>query len=298
MDYHEPVLLEEAINGLNINPSGTYVDATFGGGGHSRAILSKLNKGQLFAFDQDEDAIKNIPEDKHFRFIQGNFRFIKNYLRYNGIEKVDGILADLGLSSHHLNEAKRGFSFRFDSDLDMRMNKKSGFNAHTLINTYSKEELTKIFRVYGEIENSYKLASAIVTSRENEKIEKISHFINSISTCIPKHNENQYLAKVFQALRIEVNKEIINLKSFLIQSLSVLKTGGRIVVISYHSLEDRLVKNFFRWGNFEEGIKKDIYGNYQTPLKQITKKHIQPTDEEIRNNNRARSAKLRIAEKN
>lgn len=297
MDYHEPVLLEETIAGLNINPSGTYVDATFGGGGHSRAILKKLKKGRLIAFDQDEEAIKNVPDDKRILFVHGNFRFVKNYLNYHGIEKVDGILADLGVSSHHLNEAKRGFSFRFESDLDMRMNLKADLNASKLVNNYPPERLLRIFREYGEVENYSKLVAAIVSSREKEKIEKIGQFVEAISFCIPRRNENQYLAKVFQALRIEVNKEITNLKELLIQSIKLMKTDGRVAIISYHSLEDRIVKNFFRWGNFDEAAQKDIYGNFESPFKQITRKHIQPTEEEIRKNNRARSAKLRIGER-
>jgi 16S rRNA (cytosine1402-N4)-methyltransferase len=298
MDYHEPVLLGETINGLNINPSGTYVDATFGGGGHSRAILSRLKRGRLYAFDQDAEALKNVPQDKRFHFIQGNFRFITNYLKLYGITKVDGILADLGVSSHHLNEAKRGFSFRFDSDLDMRMNLKAKLDASKLVNNYSREQLLKIFREYGEIENSARLVNEIVSSREKQRIEKTGEFVNAISSCIPRRNENQYLAKVFQALRIEVNKEISNLKEFLTQSIRIVKPGGRVAIISYHSLEDRLVKNFFRWGNFYEQAKKDVFGNMDVPFNPVTRKHIQPSDEEIIRNNRARSAKLRIAEKN
>lgn len=294
MDYHVPVLLSETIEGLNINPSGTYVDATFGGGGHAREILSKLTKGRLIGFDQDADAGKNTLNDKKFIFVHSNFRFIRNFLRYYRIDKIDGIVADLGVSSHHIDSESRGFSYRQDGTLDMRMNARSSFTASHLVNEYSEEKLYLIFRGYGEVENTSKLVSEIIRYRKNIRIERISQVIEAISACIPARKENQYLAKVFQAIRIEVNKELLNLKELLLQSTRVLKTNGRIAVVSYHSLEDRLVKNYLRWGNFEEEAQKDIYGNYKVPFKPLTKKPIMPSDKEMEANSRARSARLRI----
>ncbi|MBN2611060.1 MAG: 16S rRNA (cytosine(1402)-N(4))-methyltransferase RsmH [Bacteroidales bacterium] len=297
MNYHVPVLLSETIEGLKINPSGTYVDATFGGGGHSREIIKKLTKGKLIGFDQDAEAVKNSPKDKKFIFVHSNFRFIRNFLKYYKIEKVDGILADLGVSSHHFDSETRGFSFRHDSMLDMRMNTGASFTAATLVNEYTEEQLMKLFRAYGEIENAARLTGAIAKYRNSCRIERTGQLIDAVSGCIPFRRENQYLAKVFQAIRIEVNKEMVSLKELLVHSTRVLKTNGRIAVISYHSLEDRLVKNYFRWGNFEEETEKDIYGNFTTPFKPVTRKPIVPREEEIEKNNRARSARLRIAEK-
>jgi len=297
MDYHKPVLLSETINGLNINPSGTYVDATFGGGGHSREILARLTNGRLIGMDQDLSASSNTPNDTKFLFIHGNFRFIRNYLRYHRITEVDGILADLGMSSHHIDNAERGFSFRYDGNLDMRMNSGSSATAENIINEYSSNDLLKVFRSYGEIVNSHKLVKAIIEYRTDCRITRISQFLDAISACIPSKGRSKYLAKVFQSLRIEVNREIVNLKELLSHSIEVLKPGGRLVVISYHSLEDRMVKNFIRYGNLEGKLHKDIYGNYKLFFKSISKKPIVPAETEIRLNSRARSARLRIAEK-
>ena len=297
MNYHQPVLLKESIEGLNIRPDGIYVDATFGGGGHSLEILSHLKKGRLFGFDQDEDTIRNIPQDERFTFVNHNFRFLYNFLKYYGIHSIDGLIADLGVSSHHFESIERGFSFRGETGLDMRMNRKSDFSAKDVINTYPEEKLQVVFTEYGELYNARRLASVIVSEREKSPIEQTEVFLKIISGCIPLRKENQYLAKVFQAIRIEVNHEIFNLKQLLEQCLEILKTGGRLVVISYHSLEDRLVKNFIRWGNFEEEAPKDVFGNSNVPLRAVNKKVIVPREEEIKENNRARSAKLRIAEK-
>ena len=297
MDYHKPVLLPETINGLNINPSGTYVDTTFGGGGHSREILARLTNGRLVGMDQDLSASTNIPEDKKFLFVHGNFRFIRNYLRYHKIVEVDGILADLGMSSHHIDNASRGFSFRHDGNLDMRMNSYSSFTAEEIVNEYAANDLLKVFRSYGELVNGHKLVKAIVKYRADLRITRISQFLDAISACIPFKGRNKYLAKVFQSLRIEVNREILNLKELLTHSVQVLKPGGRLVIISYHSLEDRMVKNFIRYGNLEGELHKDIYGNYKLLYRSINKKPIVPSETEISVNNRARSARLRIAEK-
>ncbi len=297
MSYHQPVLLKESIEGLNIRPDGIYVDATFGGGGHSLEILRHLDKGKLFGFDQDEDAIGNVPKDKRFVFVNHNFRFLHNFLKYYHIDRIDGLIADLGVSSHHFESAERGFSFREEGYLDMRMNRKSDFSAKDLLNTYSGEKLRLVFREYGELHNAGRLATVIEKEREKEPITQTGQFLRLISDCIPSRKENQYLAKVFQAIRIEVNREITNLKHLLMQSLDVLNKGGRLVIISYHSLEDRLVKNFIRWGNFTEEMPKDLYGNTNVPLRAINKKVIVPGEQEISENNKARSAKLRIAEK-
>ena len=258
MDYHKPVLLSETINGLHINPSGIYVDTTFGGGGHSREILARLTNGRLVGMDQDLSASSNIPEDTKFLFIHGNFRFIRNYLRYHSIVKVDGILADLGISSHHIDNANRGFSFRHDGNLDMRMNSYSLFTAEKIVNEYAANDLLNVFRSYGELVNSHKLVKAIVEYRADCRITRISQLLDAISACIPSKGRSKYLAKVFQSLRIEVNREIVNLKELLTHSVQVLKPGGRLVIISYHSLEDRMVKNFIRYGNFEGELHKDI----------------------------------------
>lgn len=298
MYYHYPVLLKESVKGLNIKSSGIYVDVTYGGGGHSCEILGYINEGQLFGIDCDEDAVKNIINDNKFIFIKGNFRFLKNYLRYFKINKVDGIIADLGVSSHFLDDPERGFSYKYNNKLDMRMNQNSGFMASDLLNNYSAESLIRIFREFGELRNAVTLVKLIIAGRHKKHFDKTGHLIESISGCIPKNRENQYLAKVFQAIRIEVNNEIENLKELLTQTIDLINKGGRLAVISYHSLEDRIVKNFIRWGNFNANISKDIYGNYSTPFRVITKKVIIPSQEEVRKNSRAKSAKLRIAEKN
>lgn len=295
--YHQPVLLNESIEGLDIRPDGIYADLTYGSGGHSREILKRLEKGKLMAFDQDEDALKNAIDDERFLLINGNYRFFTNFLRYHGINEVDGIIADLGVSSHQFDEAERGFSFRFDSRLDMRMNQKSKLTAAEILNTYTVEELCKIFRSYGEVINAYKLAQLITGKRVLSKIETTEQFKVMIGECIPRQGENKYLAQVFQALRMEVNDEIESLKEMLIQSASILKKEGSLVVITYHSLEDRLVKNFIRSSNFEGILDKDLYGNVKTAFRQVNRKVIVPDENEIENNNRSRSAKLRIAKR-
>jgi len=297
MMYHQPVLLHESIEGLNIRPGGIYVDATYGGGGHSKEILKNLTTGKLVAFDMDEDAGTNKLNDRRFLFIRHNFRYMKNFLRYHKITKVDGILADLGVSSHQFDEAERGFSFRSDAALDMRMNKNSKKNASTVLNSYSEEKLSDLFYYYGEIANSRKLAAVIVSARKRKSITKISQFTEIIGDCIPRNFENKYLAQVFQSIRIEVNNELVNLQELLKQSVKLVDNKGRLVVITYHSLEDRLVKNFIKSGNFEGKPVKDFYGNVSNPFKPVNKNVIVPAEEEIRRNNRARSAKLRIAER-
>jgi len=294
MNYHTPALLHETIEGLDIKPDGIYIDVTFGGGGHSAEILKRLKNGKLIAFDQDIDAHKNTINDKRFTLIQANFRFLENFLNYHKIDKVDGILADLGVSTHHFDIPERGFSFRFDAPLDMRMNIESDFDAKHIINIYTKKELFVLFKKYSEIKNAGKLVEAIISKRNEKEIITTTELVSAIQNCVPKKIENKYLAKVFQALRIEVNNEIENLKIFLQQGVRFLKDDARFVVISYHSLEDRLVKNLFRTGNFEGKQEKDIYGNIVSPLKQFNRKVIVPTDQEIEQNNRSRSAKMRI----
>ena len=295
--FHNPVLLNESIEGLNIQEEGIYVDATYGGGGHSTEILKRLKTGRLIAFDQDEDAVKNKIEDKRLVLLHNNFRYLKRFLRYQDALPVDGILADLGVSSHQFYQAERGFSTRFDGLPDMRMDKRKEFSAMQIINDYEEEKLSGIFNQYGEIYNHKKLASIIVESRKKENIKTIDKLKNIIVPCIPKGKENKYLAKVFQALRIEVNEELDALKELLTQSAEVLKQGGRLVVISYHSLEDRLVKNFIKTGNFEGIVNKDFFGNTIAPFEQVNRKVIVPNENEISINSRARSAKLRIAKK-
>tara|TARA_B110001450_G_scaffold58356_1_gene55062 strand:+ start:1695 stop:2603 length:909 start_codon:yes stop_codon:yes gene_type:complete len=296
MEYHNPVLLKESVDGLNINPDGIYVDVTFGGGGHSREILSRLSsKGKLFAFDQDEDAVKNAIKDERFTLIHENFRFIKRFLRFHGVRKVDGILGDFGVSSHQFDEAGRGFSIRFDADLDMRMSKKMKNSAHDVVNNYSEEELRRMFSVYGELTNAKAIASKIISSRD-EKINTIADLKDIVAQFLPKHAEHKVLAKIFQAIRIEVNQELLVIEELLMQSPDILDNGGRLSLISYHSLEDRLVKRFIRSGLFEGEPEKDFYGNISVPFKKKGKL-ILPSTEEIRVNNRARSAKLRIAER-
>lgn len=297
MDYHNPVLLKECIEGLNIRPDGIYVDVTFGGGGHSREILKHLTTGKLYAFDQDADAAGNAIDDPRFVLIRQNFRFLKNFLRMYNALPIDGLLADLGVSSHQFDEAERGFSTRFDAKLDMRMDQHSSLTAAEIVNTYSEEELKRIFRTYGEVDNAGYLAGVIFHTRKEKPIETVNDLKAATQKCVKRGKENQYYAQVFQALRVEVNKELEVLQELLTQSLEVLKPGGRLVVMSYHSLEDRLVKNFTRTGKFEGEVEKDFYGNQLTPFVQITRKPIVPGEEEIEVNNRARSAKLRIAEK-
>lgn len=296
--YHQPVMLKECLEALNIRANGTYVDVTFGGGGHSRAILEMLGpEGKLIAFDQDPDAKQNIIDDERFHFVDQNFSFLKNQLRFLGLQKVDGILADLGVSSHQFDAADRGFSIRFDASLDMRMDQLREKDAKLVLNTYSEQDLHKIFGMYGEVHNAKTLASVIVKARLIEPIEHVGAFKELIRPLVKRGKENQYYAQVFQALRIEVNEELEVLKEFLQQSVHVLKPGGRLVVMSYHSLEDRLVKNFIQKGKFSGELEKDIYGNVNTPLEAVSRKAITATEEEIKINNRARSAKLRIAEK-
>lgn len=296
--YHIPALLEETINGLNIKEDGTYVDVTFGGGGHSRAILEKLgDKGRLLGMDQDLDAWANKLDDNRFTFVHSNFSFLKNFVRYYGVNGVDGILADLGVSFHHFDASERGFSFRHDSALDMRMNTKSQLDAHTVLATYSEEELASVFYLYGELKQSRRMASAIVKARQAGEISTTGQLVEIVSPYIKRSQEKKELAQVFQALRIEVNHEIDVLKRLLEQSLEVLNPGGRLVVITYHSLEDRLVKNFMRSGNLEGKVEKDFYGRVSTPWKLINNKVITASYAEVERNPRSRSAKLRIAEK-
>ncbi len=297
-NYHTPVMLKECIEGLNIRPNGTYVDVTFGGGGHSREILKHLDKdGRLLAFDQDADAKQNIIDDERFVFVDQNFRFLKNFCRLHDALPVDGILADLGVSSYQFDQAERGFSIRFDAELDMRMDQSSTLTAKEIVNTYPEAELHRIFGIYGEIQNAKSLANTIVTSRLTAPIVTIADLKNAISARIPRGKENKYLAQVFQALRIEVNQELEALKDFLLQSADVLVSGGRLVVMSYHSLEDRLVKNFIAKGKFSGEVEKDFYGNNNKPLDAVSRGAIAASEEEVDNNNRARSAKLRIAVK-
>jgi 16S rRNA (cytosine1402-N4)-methyltransferase len=297
-NYHTPVMLQECIEGLAIKPDGTYVDVTFGGGGHSREIMKRLgNDGRLLAFDQDVDAQQNAIEDDRFTFIDQNFRYLKNFTRLHDAIPVDGILADLGVSSYQFDQAERGFSTRFDAELDMRMNQLSDLSAKEVVNNYSEADLHRIFGMYGEIQNAKSLAKTIVTARLNGPIVTIADLKNAISNLIPRGKENKYLAQVFQALRIEVNQELEALKDFLLQTSEVLAVGGRLVVMSYHSLEDRLVKNFIAKGKFSGELEKDIYGNDNRPFDAVSRGAITATNEEINNNNRARSAKLRIAVK-
>ena len=298
LTYHVPVLLKESVDGMNIRPDGTYVDVTFGGAGHSREILSRLGEGgRLLGFDQDEDAERNIVDDPHFIFVRSNFRYLHNFLRYHDIEQVDAILADLGVSSHHFDDSERGFSFRFDGTLDMRMNTRAGQTAADIVNNYTAEALADVFYLYGELKVSRKLASVLVKARETKKIETIGDFLEVIKPFTGKDKEKKFLAQVFQALRIEVNDEMRALKEMLRSTLRVLRPGGRLVVITYHSLEDRLVKNFLKTGNFEGKCEQDFFGNVRSPFRLVNNKVIVPTDEEVERNPRSRSAKLRIAEK-
>ena len=297
MEYHNPVLLKETVDGLNIKPDGVYVDVTFGGGGHSREIMKRLGpNGKLFGFDQDEDAQANVIDDERFVLIPENFRFIKRYLRFHGVKQVDGILADLGVSSHQFDVAERGFSTRFEAELDMRMSRKNDLSAYEVINGYDEQQLKKMFFEYGELKNAGALAGTIVMARNEAPIKNSEQLKKILGRFLPAHKSNKILAQIYQAIRIEVNQEMDVLKEFLEQSLEILKPGGRLSVISYHSLEDRLVKRYMRNGMFEGEPERDMFGNFEVPFKSIEKLII-PTEEEIAVNNRARSAKLRVAEK-
>lgn len=294
--YHTPALLSECIDGLNINPSGTYVDVTFGGGGHSRAIVSRLSSdGHLYGFDQDMDAYANRIDDPRFTFVHSNFAFLSNFMRYHGVKEADGILADLGVSFHHFDDKDRGFSFRFDGKLDMRMNQDSTRDARHVLAEYTEEQISDILYLYGELKQSRRMAAAIVKARSKSPIDTVAQLLDVIRPFIKPQHEKKELAQVFQALRIEVNDEIAVLKALLNQSLKVLKPGGRLVIITYHSLEDRLVKNFMRSGNVEGKVEKDFFGRAETPFKLVNSKVIVPSQEEIDRNPRSRSAKLRIA---
>lgn len=296
--YHTPVLLNEAIELLNIKPDGVYADLTFGGGGHSRRILECLgDNGRLYSFDQDSDTIANAPEDSRFNYVESNFRFLRSALRLRGVREVDGILADLGVSSHHFDALPRGFSFRGSAPLDMRMNQRGGETAADVVNNRTEEELSAILSQYGELDTTWKIASCIARARAVKPITTTAELVSTVAPCTPKKDESKFLTKLFQALRIEVNGEMEALKMALEQSLKVLKPGGRLVVISYHSLEDRIVKNFIRSGNTEGKIEKDFYGNISTPWSVITRKAVTPTAEEESRNPRSRSAKMRAAEK-
>lgn len=295
--YHTPALLHESIDGLKINPEGIYVDITFGGGGHSREIVNHLTTGKLIAFDQDSDALLNKIEDNRFLLCHGNFRFLKNYLKYNGVTNIDGLLGDLGVSSHHFDTVERGFTFHDNSPLDMRMNPNGGITAREILNTYDEVKLRKLFREYGEVDNAFKLAAAIVSRRSTSSFASSNDFMEAIHFCIPRGAENKYMAKVYQALRIEVNHELESLKDMLLHCTEMIKPGGRLVIITYHSLEDRIVKNFVKSGNFEGKVEKDFYGNQIAPFKAINNRVIIPSEEETYYNSRARSAKLRVAER-
>jgi 16S rRNA (cytosine1402-N4)-methyltransferase len=297
MFYHVPALLDESVRGLNIRSDGIYVDVTFGGGGHSMEILKRLKKGKLIAFDQDEDAMRNVPDDKRLIFLNQNFRFLKNNLKFNGIDSIDGLIADLGVSFHQFDEPERGFTFRQDVPLDMRMNKEGSVTAASLLKTLDEASLAKIMYDFGELVNSRRIAREIVTARAVKPLTTVSDMINAIGKLAPLRQEHKFYARVFQALRIAVNHEIDYLREMLEQSLDLLKKDGRLVVITYHSLEDRVVKNFMRTGNFEGEEKKDFYGNLITPFRIINKKGTVPDEIEIEDNKRARSARLRIAEK-
>ena len=295
---HLPVLFDECLDGLNIRPDGIYVDVTFGGGGHSRAILSRLNEnGRLYAFDRDSDAAKNGIEDPRFTLIQENFMFLKNFLRLHGVRRIDGLLADLGISSHQIDTAERGFSTRFDGPLDLRMDRRQQTDASVIVNNSDEKSLANILRLYGELPNAAQLAHAITQHRALEPITTTGQLRHCVEHLLPRNKENKYLAMIFQALRIEVNGELEALRQMLSQATELLNDEGRICIISYHSLEDRLVKNFFRYGNFEGEVNKDFYGNLIAPLKTVSRKPITPTENELQTNSRSRSAKLRVAEK-
>ena len=298
-NYHIPVMLQECLEGLEIKPDGIYADVTFGGGGHSKAILQRLGpKGRLFAFDQDSDAAQKLPDDKRITFYQTNFKYFANFLMLEGV-KVDGIIADLGVSSHHFDDEQRGFSFRFENaPLDMRMNRQSDFTAASLLSSYSQEQLKNVFVEYGEIKNAWKLAQNIVAYRAQHSISTTADLIAAAGNCIPAHSENKYLATLFQALRIEVNGEIDVLEEFLLSTPDVVNEGGRLVIMTYHSLEDRPVKNFIKAGNLQGIEQKDVYGNIIAPFSAVNRKVITPSEQELSINPRSRSAKLRIAQRN
>ena len=297
MTYHSPVLLKECIEGLNINPDGIYIDVTFGGGGHSKEILKKLKSGKLFSFDRDTDVLENTPNDERFRLIQTNYRNIKRFLRLEGVRKVDGILADLGVSSHLFDVPERGFSFRFDSGIDMRMDSGSGKSAKDILNNYTESQLSDMFYKYGELRNSRKVAYLIIEYRLEREIFRTTDLIEILEGIVPEKKRNQFLSQVFQSIRIEVNDEIESLKQMLVDGVDLLNDGGRFVVMSYHSLEDRLVKNLFKRGSFSGDIEKDFFGNIINNMKEINRKVIIASSEEQKENNRSRSAKLRVAEK-
>jgi 16S rRNA (cytosine1402-N4)-methyltransferase len=296
--YHVPVLLNESIDGLAIKPDGIYVDVTFGGGGHSKEILRRLGKkGHLYSFDQDPDAEKNIVNDDRFTFVRSNFRYLKNWMRYYGVDHIDGLLADLGVSSHHFDDETRGFSFRFDAPLDMRMNKRAGTTAAEILNNYDEEQLADIFYIYGELKNARKIAATIAKTRNEKKIETTGDLMNATEKLFQREREKKEMAKMFQALRIEVNHEMDALKEMLNGAMDTLCEGGRLSVITYHSLEDRIVKNMMKAGNVEGKVKQDFFGRIEAPFRLVNNKVIVPSDEEQQQNPRSRSAKLRIAEK-
>ena len=296
--YHVPVLLQESVDGLDIKPDGVYVDVTFGGGGHSREILSRLGKnGHLYSFDQDEDAEKNILNDNRFTFVRSNFRYLHNWMRFYGVEQIDGLLADLGVSSHHFDDETRGFSFRFDAPLDMRMNKRSGITAAEILNNYEEERLADIFYIYGELKNARKIATTIIKARNEKTIETTGDLIQITENLFQREREKKETAKLFQALRIEVNHEMEALKEMLYGAQEVLREGGRLSVITYHSLEDRIVKNIMKAGNAEGKVRQDFFGRTEAPFRQISNKVIVPDKDEQLRNPRSRSAKLRIAER-
>ena len=292
------MLLEESVDGLDIKPGGIYLDVTFGGGGHSREILSRLGaEGRLFGFDQDEDAERNIVDDERFTFVRSNFRYLRNWMRYYEVEQIDGLLADLGVSSHHFDDETRGFSFRFDAPLDMRMNKRDGQTAADVLNDYSEEQLSDIFYIYGELKNARRIAAAIVQARSEKRLETTGDLVKTIEKCFQREREKKEMAKMFQALRIEVNHEMDALKDMLYAACDLLREGGRLSVITYHSLEDRMVKNMMKAGNVEGKVEQDFFGRTDSPLRQIGSKVIVPSEEEQQRNPRSRSAKLRIAER-
>ena len=296
--YHVPVLLKESVDGLGIHPSGVYVDVTFGGGGHSREILSRLGDGgRLFGFDQDADAEANVPGDARFTFVRSNFRYLKNWMRYHGVDGIDGLIADLGVSSHHFDDETRGFSFRFDAPLDMRMNKRDGMTAADVLNKYDEARLADVFYLYGELKNSRRIASAIAKARASKPLATTQDLIDATAQLLKREREKKDMAKVFQALRIEVNHEMDALKEMLAAATELLKPGGRLSVITYHSLEDRMVKNVIRTGNAEGTVKQDFYGRVSTPYTAVNNKVITPSEAEQEDNPRSRSAKLRIAER-
>ena len=296
--YHVPVLLDESINGLNLHPDGVYIDVTFGGGGHSREILRRLPQGsRLFSFDQDADAEHNIVDDDRFTFVRSNFRYLKNWMRYYEIDHIDGLLADLGVSSHHFDDAERGFSFRFDAPLDMRMNKRAGRTAAEIVNTYDEEQLADIFYIYGELKNSRRIAAALVKARQQAEIKTTKDFLAAVEPFFKREREKKDMARLFQALRIEVNHEMDALREMLLAATELLAPGGRLSVITYHSLEDRMVKNIMKSGNVKGKVQQDFFGRIETPFRLVNNKVILPSEQEQEENPRSRSAKLRIAEK-